>query len=76
MFSRMRPYELYFWQPTGLKSMRDGYRCYTQPVESYGRELPVPVPVLHATCVRMRSASWSEIAGTRAGPRLRRWRQR
>ena len=27
MFSRMRPYELYFWQPTGLKSMRDGYRC-------------------------------------------------
>ena len=35
MFSRMRPYELYFWQPTGLKSMRDGYRCYTQPVESY-----------------------------------------
>lgn len=71
MFSRMRPYELFLAADRSQKYARRLSVLYAT-----GRELPVPVPVLRATCVRMRSASWSEIAGTRAGPRLRRWRQR
>ena len=35
MFSRMRPYELFLAADRSQSGMRDGYRCYTQPVESY-----------------------------------------